>query len=209
MANNKIKPETRKALIEIGLCEEENFGMVLTVPNFIEDLEESSFNYGIIDNKHKNQSDVAYRIYIRDKNTSAYEGKLSAHWFSIKVYKDGTSSKNGEPARVKMSAYYVNGKRDNDDKDFDDELKNIQKKTKLKRFVKNFIFDNQDLLIRYYLSTDTDEQQCIQDELQYKIDHKEYHTHTIDPMSQEKLDYLLSEEGKQKYVCLHQKNTIK
>lgn len=203
-----IKYETYKALLECGLYNEEGFGIELTIPQ-VNEMDEASFNYGVIDNKHKNQSDVAYRLYIRDKNTAAYEGKQSSHWFSIKVYKDGTSSKTGESVRVKMSAYYQNGKKDKYDKKFDDELTVIQKKTKLKRFVKNFIFDNQDLLIRYYLSIDTAEQDCIQQELQYKIDTKEYHTHTIEPMTQEELDYSLSEEGKRKYVCLHPKNIVK
>lgn len=206
MSIKNLTPELYWILSETGKLEE-RYGISLLIPQEKE-LDESSFNYGIIDKTHKNQKSVAYRIYIRDKETSAYEGKLSAHWFSIKVYKDGSNSKSGIPVRIKMTAYYPNGKSnpDKDDKDFENDLKIIQEETKLRRFVRNFIFNNQHLLIRYYLSNDEKEQKCIQEELQYKIDHVSYYSHNYDYMTQDRLDYYLSEEGKKKYVCMHKKN---
>lgn len=168
------------------------FGTYLNIPNIVEyDELDENFKYGISVNKNHHKTDQpSYVIYIRTKRDSGKAGKYGRHYASLKVIDKSSGDEDGSPVLIKRTMYHAKHDKknlDDNDRDFYEDIDNLKIKS-LKKYIQNFIFDNQALLIQYYETDDTMEQTKIENELKRRMDVKKYYKGTYEIKSQEKLD---------------------
>ena len=95
------------------------------------------------------------------------------------------------PLIVKDTAYAAaDGTRTSVDDKFKKQYEDLPRE--IKKYAKNFVYDNQDLLIRYYHSTDADEQSDIINSIVDNMKSKNYEKDNIKPKTQKELDELLN-----------------
>ena len=172
--------------------------------NMLGDIDESAIEFELIvedsllenhqqinaiDNKHGDNGKW-YSILIRDKFGS-YEGKERYEGNSVKFSKKRRST-SGKPVIVKNSAYSAaDGIHASEDDIFEDQLEKLDKE--IKDYARNFVYDNQALLIKYYYSNDENVQRDIIEEIKQNMKTKNYSKESVAPMTQKELDALLKD----------------
>lgn len=153
-------------------------------------LDENQKMINAVSPRHRNTDGNWYAILIRDYYGTR-NGKVRNEGNTIKWAKGRKSQGEGMPLIVKDTAYAAaDGTRTSVDDKFKEQYEDLPRE--IKKYAKNFVYDNQDLLIRYYHSTDADEQSDIINSIVDNMKSKNYEKANIKPKTQKELDELLN-----------------